>query len=99
MVLIHVSVKTREDVVNKFECTLREVVRNAGKVAGCIKYEWYRIPDSPQGYAIYGEFNSQEDFEEYLNSSIVQQIGAELIPLLVSPPDFKHYTATILEES
>jgi hypothetical protein len=33
-----------------------------------------------------------------LNSTVVQRIGAELIPLLAAPPAFQHYQAIILEE-
>ncbi len=99
MILIHVSVKTKGNVVNEFERTLREVVDDARKTAGCIKYEWYRVPDSPQGYVIYGEFDVKENFEKYLNSAVVKRIGAELIPLLDARPEFKHYEATVLAGS
>lgn len=97
MILIHVSVKTKEDVVGEFERNLRQVVADAQKIAGCVKYAWYHVPDSPKRYAIYGEFDSKENFEKYLNSSIVKRIGDELIPLLEAPPQFKHYEATVLE--
>jgi quinol monooxygenase YgiN len=99
MVLIHVSVKAKEDSVGAFERTLREVVDGARRTAGCEKYDWYRAPDSSQGYVIYGEFDSKEHFETYLNSAVVQRIGAELMPLLAAKPEFKHYEASILEES
>ncbi len=99
MVLIHVSVQTKGNVVSEFERTLRAVVADARKTAGCIKYEWYRVPDSPQEYVIYGEFDAKENFEKYLNSAVVKRIGDELIPLLDAPPTFKHYEATILEGS
>jgi len=99
MILIHVSVKTKENVASEFERTLRQVVDDAHKTAGCVKYEWYRIPDSPKGYVIYGEFDSKENFEKYLNSAVVKRIGDELIPLLDAPPEFKHYEATVFESS
>jgi len=99
MILIHVSVKTKGNVVNEFVRTLREVVDDARKTAGCIKYEWYRVPDSPQRYVIYGEFDAKENFAKYLNSAVVKRIGAELIPLLDAPPAFKHYEAAILKSS
>jgi len=99
MVLIHVSVKTKEDVAGEFERTLRQVVADARKTAGCVKYEWYRVPDFSKEYVIYGEFDSEETFKKYLNSAIVKRIGDELIPLLDAPPEFKHYKATVLEGS
>jgi len=46
----------------------------------------YHIPDTPQGYVIYGEFDSKESFEKHLNSAVVKSIGDELIPLLDAPP-------------
>jgi quinol monooxygenase YgiN len=97
MILIHISVQIKEDVTDHFEQTLREVVAEARKTAWCMKYEWYRGSDSPQAYVIYGEFDSRENFEKYLNSAVVKRIGAELIPLLAIPPAFKHYHATIFE--
>ena len=98
MVLIHVAVKIKEDVANEFEQTLRQVVADAHKTTGCVKYEWYRVPDSPKGYVVYGEFDTKENFEEYLDSNVVKRIGDELIPLLDASPKFKHYEATILED-
>ena len=99
MVVIHVSVQSKEGVTSEFERTLREVVADAHKTMGCVKYEWYRVPDSPQRYVIYGEFDLKENFGKYLNSAVVKRIGDELIPLLHVPPEFKHYEATILEGS
>jgi len=99
MVLIHVSVTAKEDMVSVFERALRGVVDDARQTAGCVKYEWYRAPDSSQGYVIYGEFDAKEHFEAYLNSAVVQRIGAELMPLLAAKPEFTHYEASILEGS
>jgi len=99
MILIHVSVQTKKGVAGEFERTLREVVDDARKTAGCLKYEWYRVPDSPQRYVILGEFDAKENFATYLSSAVVKRIGAELIPLLDAPPAFKHYEATILKGS
>lgn len=99
MVLIHVSVKTKGNMVSEFERTLRAVVDDAHKTAGCMKYEWYRVPDSSEAYIIYGEFDTKENFAQYLNSAVVKRIGVELMPLLEAPPTFKHYEATILEGS
>ena len=55
-------------------------------------FTWYHIPDTPQGYVIYGEFDSEKNFKKYLNSAVVKSIGDELIPLLDAPPKFKHYS-------
>jgi hypothetical protein len=48
---------------------------------------------------MYGEFDTKENFEKYLNSAAVRRIGDELMPLLETPPELKHYDATILETS
>jgi quinol monooxygenase YgiN len=97
MIVVYVSVKTKENAASEFERTLREIQDNIRKMAGCVKNEWYRLPDFPQRYVMYGEFDTKENFEKYLNSAIVKRIGDELIPLLEAPPEFKHYEATILE--
>lgn len=96
MIVIHVSVQAKSGITSKFEHVLRGVVADARKTAGCLKYEWYRVPDRPQAYVAYGEFDSKEHFEQYLNSAVVKRIGAELIPLLAAPPAFKHFDATVL---
>jgi quinol monooxygenase YgiN len=98
MVVVHVSVQAKDGIATKFEHVLRGVVDDARKTAGCAKYEWYRIPDRPQQYVAYGEFDTKENFKNYLKSAVVQRIGAELMPLLATPPTFKHYEATLLEE-
>lgn len=98
MIVIHVSVQAKEGVTNEFERILNSVVDDARKVTGCIKYEWYRLPDQFQQYVAYGEFDTKANFENYLKSNVVQRIGAELIPLLTAPPSFKHFEATLLED-
>ena len=50
MVLIHVSAQAKGNVGNEFERTLCEVVEDARKTTGCMRYEWYRAPDVPQRY-------------------------------------------------
>ncbi|MBE7549502.1 MAG: antibiotic biosynthesis monooxygenase [Anaerolineales bacterium] len=97
MIVVYVSVKTKENTVSEFERSLREIQGEVRQMAGCVKNEWYRVPDAPQRYVIYGEFDTKENFEKYLSSATVKRIGAELIPLLEAPPEFKHYEATILE--
>ena len=37
--LIHVSVKTKEDSISAFEHTLRDMVADARLIAGCMKYQ------------------------------------------------------------
>ena len=99
MIVIHVSVTANENVTKRFESTLQEVVNEARKVAGCTKYEWYCVPNLAQSFVIFGEFDTEEHFRRYLDSSVVNRIGEELVPLLVTPPTFKHYEATVLESS
>jgi quinol monooxygenase YgiN len=99
MVVIHVFVQAKEGITSEFEQVLRGVVDDARKTAGCVKYEWYRVPGRPQQYVAYGEFDTKENFEQYLNTDVVKRIGNELIPLLAAPPAFKHYEATILKSS
>ncbi len=97
MILIHVSVQTKESVTDEFEQRLRQVVNDASQAAGCIVYEWYYVPETSGRYVIYAEFDSKKNFEAYLNSAIVKRIGDELIPLLISPPQFKHFAATVID--
>ncbi len=99
MVVTYVSVKIQENVAAEFERIAREVVSAARQLTGCLKNEWYRLPDSPRRYDFYGEFDSKESFEQYLKSAVVKRIEAELMPLLVAPPEFKHFEATIFESS
>ena len=97
MVVIYVSVKTNEAIVTKFEDTLRLIVADARNVSGCLKYEWFRRPDASNHFVIYGEFESEEDFAAYHQSPVVERIESELIPMLIEPPSFKHFRATLME--
>jgi len=99
MIVAYVSVKTKKNASGDFEQIVNEIQHEVRKMAGCVKNEWYRDPHTPQRYVIYGEFDTREHFEQYLNSSLVKRIGDELIPLLDAPPEFKHYEATVLESS
>ena len=105
MVLIHVTLQVKEDVANaldrllEFEKVLQRVINDARKMSGCLKYDWYRASGQFRQFIAYGEFDSQENFERYLDSDVFQRIGQELRPFLAAPPIFKHYEATILENS
>ena len=99
MIVVYVAVKIRQGTSSKFERILSEIQREVRKMPGCVKYEWYSVPNDPERYITYGEFLTQEDFENYLNSASVKRINDELIPLLEIPPEFKHYQATLLESS
>jgi quinol monooxygenase YgiN len=95
LIIIYVAVRPTPTTVTTFEQTLRQVVDEARNTAGCLRYEWYRDPDAPLRYTIYGEFDTGENFANYLASAVVQRIGAELLPLLDAPPAFKHFEATM----
>ena len=105
IVLIHISLQVKEEVANaldrllQFEQVLQRVIHDARKTAGCLKYDWYRASGQFRQFIAYGEFDSQENFEEYLDSEVFQRMGQELRPFLAAPPVFKHYEATILENS
>ena len=105
MVLIHVSLQVKEEVANsldqllQFEQVLQRVIHAARKTTGCLKYDWYRASGQFRQFIAYGEFDSSENFEEYLDSDVFQRIDHELMPFLAAPPIFKHYEATILENS
>jgi quinol monooxygenase YgiN len=99
MIVVYVSVQTKAQAANEFERIIREIQADIRTLTGCVKNEWFRVPDVARRYVMYGEFASRKDFEAYLNSAIVKRIGDELIPLLDAPPEFKHYEAVILESS
>jgi quinol monooxygenase YgiN len=99
MIVAYVSVKTKENTASDFERLIHEIQSAIRNMTGCVKNEWYRDPQTPLRYIVYGEFDTRENFENYLNSAVVKRIGDELIPLLAAPPEFKHYSATILAGS
>jgi quinol monooxygenase YgiN len=99
MIVAQVSVKIKEDVAPEFEQVAREVVGAVRQMPGCVKNEWYPVPDAPRRYDFYGEFDSKENFESYLQSAAVKRIGDELMPLLDGPPAFKHFEAVVFESS
>ena len=99
MIVIYVAVNVKDGIVNQFEQLLQEVQEGAMQLTGCVKYEWFHDPYTAQRYVVYGEFGSHESFKAYLQSSIVQRIGSDLMPLLVAPPEFRHYDASVFEQN
>jgi quinol monooxygenase YgiN len=99
VVVIQVSVKAKTESVERFEQILREVVAQAREVDGCRRYEWYRSPDEERAAFVYGEFESEDAFANYRKGPVVKRIGEQLIPLLEARPSFKHFRATVLEQS
>ena len=99
MVVIQVSARAKAESADRFEQILRQVVSEARGVAGCGRYEWYRSPDSEREVFIYGDFDSEDAFTQYRKGPVVKKIGEQLIPLLEARPAFKHFRATVLEQS
>lgn len=98
MIVIHVSVQTPDHNVEQFKNVIRAICSEALQLDGCTKYEWYLIPDQFNNFAVYGEFDTRDHFEQYSQSDIVKRIVKEIFPLLVSRPTFKHFEATIFEQ-
>ena len=99
MVVIHVTAIARKEDVQEFEKALHRIAQEAAAMDGCIRYEWYHVPNKQTAYVVYGEFESEHIFEQYRQSNIVKRIGAELIPRLVEKPSFRHYSASLMESS
>jgi quinol monooxygenase YgiN len=99
MIVVHVAVRAQARTAAAFARSLQEIVAAARQAPGCLRNEWYHVPDAPRQYVIYGEFDTREHFEAYQRSELVKRIGDELIPLLEAPPQFRHYEATVLDAS
>lgn len=98
MIVIEVSVRSKAPNVDRLEQLLRDVVEEARQAPGCLRYDWYRSPDSEHERFIYAEFDSDNAFALYRKGPIVRKIVEQLIPLLDGRPSFKHLSATILEQ-
>jgi quinol monooxygenase YgiN len=99
VIVVQVSVRAKPDNVERLEQLLREVVEDARQAPGCLRYDWYRSPDADHDLFIYAEFASHDAFAQYRKGPVVKKIGDQLIPLLDGRPLFKHFSATILEQS
>jgi quinol monooxygenase YgiN len=99
VIVVQVSVRANPDTVERLEQTLRHVVGEARQTPGCLRYDWYRSPDAEREMFVYAEFDSEVAFVRYRRGPIVKKIGEQLIPLLEAPPSFKHFSATVLEQS
>ena len=73
MVVIHVSVRVKDETVPNFELSLREIVEDARCTPGCLKYEWYRDPDISNHFIIYGEFDSEDNFRATVTFEVVSE--------------------------
>ena len=98
MIIIYVSVSTPPENTSEFEDRLRRVVDAAKNVEGCLRYEWFKNPDSSNQFTIYGEFDSEENFALYKQSNVVEMIGRQLLPLTMSKPTYKHFRAEVFEQ-
>ena len=99
MIVVQVSVRAKPDSVDSLEQLLRQVATEARQLPGCVRYDWYRSPDAERDMFIYAEFASDEAFAQYRKGPVVKKIGEQLIPLLETRPSFKHFSATVLEQS
>ena len=96
MIVIHVRIQPQE-AAEDFLNLLDEVVVEARSTPGCLTYEWYRVPDDPDRFVIYGEFGSEGEFHDYLDSPVVRRIQKEVVPALAGPPAYRHYRARLID--
>jgi quinol monooxygenase YgiN len=99
VIVVQVSVRAMPDKVERLEQLLREVIAEARALPGCVRYDWYQSPDAERERFIYAEFDSDEAFAQYRKGAVVRKIGEQLLPLLEARPSFKHFSATVLEQS
>ena len=98
MVVIQVAATAKIESGASFEQVLRQVVAEARQCAGCIRYEWFWVPDVERHVFVYGEFESEDAFADYRQGPVVKKIVAQLLPLLEARPTFKHFRATVMEQ-
>jgi quinol monooxygenase YgiN len=99
VIVAQVSVRAKPGNVERLEQLLRQVVTEARQLPGCVRYDWYRSPDVEREMFVYAEFDSDEAFAQYRKGPVVKKIGEQLIPLVETRPSFKHFSATVLEQS
>ncbi len=98
MVLVHIEVSAKPEVVSFLEIALAEVAASVSEQKGCLKYQWLRVPGSPADFVVYAEFESREAFEAYQQGRLVRTVELEMIPLLAAPPNYKHFEASIISQ-
>jgi quinol monooxygenase YgiN len=97
MIVLQVSMTAKDAHTTDLEGVLRDVVRAARQCRGCLRYEWFRMPENDRQYFAYGEFASADAFAEYRQGPVVRMIVETLMPLLESRPGFTHFRATVME--
>jgi quinol monooxygenase YgiN len=99
VIVVQVSVRAKPGNMERLEQLLYQVVTEARQLPGCVRYDWYRSPDVEREMFVYAEFDSDEAFAQYRKGPVVTKIGEQLITLLETRPSFKHFSATVLEQS
>jgi len=98
MVLTYVNTKVAPENMAAFEANIRQITVAAMQLPGCLTSEWYRHPTQEGFYTMYSEFESEEAFANYRQSSVVAMIGQLLLPILIQKPQFKHFRAEVFEQ-
>lgn len=99
MILIFVSAKPRQGMTGDFEQALEPIATAARQLPGRLGYEWYQASNPERRDITFGEFDTRTNFEDYLKSDVVKQIGQEFIPLPESKPEFKHDEAKVFKQN
>ncbi|MEL1254107.1 antibiotic biosynthesis monooxygenase [Flavobacterium sp. DGU38] len=97
--IVYVSMTCLEQDIQKFSGFLLEIARDVRLIEGCIKFDYLNSPESPNRFVAYLEFDSKESHQRYKSSEAVGKINRWLFPLLSHPPDFRHYSAELVQSS
>ena len=97
-VVIQVTATAVAEMAERFEVALQDVVAAARASEGCLRYEWFKVPENPRQFFIYGEFESEAAFDRYREGPVVKAIGETLLPLVTARPTFVHHRAVVMAQ-
>lgn len=95
--IIYASLTVQPENADRFKEILWRISDEAGKLPGCLKYDWFNRSDDENIFVIYAEFDTENRYLFYKKSNVLKLINGDLFPLLYGEPVFKHFRACMIE--
>ena len=97
MITFGLNYDVKPDYVTQFLETSRKVLAAMDSFSGHIKTSLYADVDQPTSFLIYSEWETDQDFRDFIKSEAFKQVQAMTRDMLLRRPQHKIYETKLMD--
>jgi quinol monooxygenase YgiN len=97
MLIAHVTFIVAQDDSRKALDALGAEVGQVRAMRGCVAFIPFQDATDPQKVGVIHEWETRQDFDDYISSDEFSRVGGILRPMMLAPPVSDRFDATLLK--